>query len=231
MPVPVFSEPVRVGVLSDTHDLIRPEVFQALRGCALILHAGDVTRREILDRLMAVAPVRAVRGNCDRDWADPLPETLDLDLYGFRVFMAHRKKHLPKDLSPYDLVITGHTHEYRSEEIISPGGRRVLFLDPGSCGPARFSLPCTLAVLTVTAGGLSVTRIDLPRKRDDPSVSGTGDIRRAVDIVMRETEKGIPPERIAEKHGLDPALSERIARLYVTHPGVTADGILQKMGL
>ena len=219
-----------MGVLSDTHDLLRPETLRALEGCSLILHAGDVTRPEILDRLRAVAPVRAVRGNCDRDWTDPLPETLEFDLYGYRVFMTHRKKHLPKDLGSYDLVVTGHTHEYRSEEIISPGGRRTLLLDPGSCGPARFSLPCTLAVLTVTSGGLSVTRIDLPRKRSE-SALGTGDIRRAVDIVMRETAKGIPPDRIAEKHGLDPALSERIARLYVTHPGVTADGILQKMGL
>ncbi len=217
--------------MSDTHDLLRPEALRALEGCSLILHAGDVTRREILDRLRAVAPVRAVRGNCDRDWPEPLPESLDLDLYGFRVFMTHRKKHLPEDLGPYDLVVTGHTHEYSLEEIISsPGGRRTLLLDPGSCGPARFTLPCTLAVLTVTAGGLSAARIDLPRKRSE-SPSGAGDIRRAVDIVMRETAKGIPPERIAEKHGLDPTLSERIARLYVTHPGVTADGILQKMGL
>ena len=226
------AEGIRIGVISDTHDLLRPEVLEALRGCGMILHAGDVTRREILSRLEAAAPVRAVRGNCDRDWEDPLPKCLDFDLYGCRVCMAHKKKRLPDDLEPYDLVITGHTHEYRLEETVSKRmGKRTLHLNPGSCGPARAGQPVTLAILTLTDEGIKVSRIDIPDGSGGKKGTDPGDIRRTVDIVIRETKKGRPVMTIAADHNLDPDLTERIARLYVTHPGVTSDGIMTKLGL
>ena len=226
------AEGIRVGVISDTHDLLQPEVLEVLRKCKMILHAGYVTRRESLSLLEAIAPVRAVRGNCDRDWDDPLPKCLDFDLYGYRVCMAHKKKRLPDDLEPYDLVITGHTHEYKCEESVSKHtGRRTLYLNPGSCGPARAGQPVTLAILTLTDAGITAARLDIPDGPDGNRGTDPGDIRRAVDIVIRETKKGRKVEIIAADHNLDPELTEKIARLYVTHPGVTADGIMNKLGL
>ena len=183
------AEGIRVGVISDTHDLLRPEVLEALRGCGMILHAGDVTRREILSRLEVVAPVRAVRGNCDRDWDDPLPKCLDFDLHGHRVCMAHKKKRLPDDLEPYDLVITGHTHDYKYKETVSKRtGRGTLYLNPGSCGPTRAGQPVTLAILTLSGVEITVTRLFIPDGRGGKTGTDPGDIRRAVDIVIRETK-------------------------------------------
>ena len=86
---------MKVGILSDTHGLLRPEVLSALEGCEVILHGGDINRQSILDRLGQIAPVHAVRGNNDREWAEHLPVSLELSLAGARVIMTHKKKDLP----------------------------------------------------------------------------------------------------------------------------------------
>ena len=88
---------IKVGILSDTHDLLRPEVVQRLRGCSCILHGGDVSSQRILDQLEQLAPVKVVRGNNDREWAERLPLTLDFELEGLRISMAHKKKDLPRE--------------------------------------------------------------------------------------------------------------------------------------
>ncbi|MBR3494655.1 MAG: metallophosphoesterase family protein [Clostridia bacterium] len=221
-----------LGILSDTHDLLRPEVLSALRGCDAILHGGDVSHRPVLDQLEALAPVKAVRGNNDRDWAEELPLTLDFELGGLRICMAHKKKDLPARLSDYDLAVCGHTHQYAANWIEAPGGRRTLVLNPGSCGPRRFLQPITLARLTVQPVGFTVERIDLPHSAAEavPHTAGA-DLRQQIELVVRETQRGQSVDAIARRHGLDRALVEQIARLYVTHPGVTTDGIMTKMGL
>ena len=101
---------MKIGVLSDTHGLLRPEVISALAGCEAILHGGDINRQEILDELETIAPVYVVRGNNDREWAEHIPLFLDFELAGLRVYMAHRRKDLPADLSAWDLVVCGHSH-------------------------------------------------------------------------------------------------------------------------
>lgn len=223
---------MKVGILSDTHNLLRPEVIRSLQGCGCILHAGDISSREILDRLEGIAPVKAVRGNNDRDWAESLPPFLDFELGGLRICMAHKKKDLPGDLSPYDLAICGHTHQYASAWLEPAGKRRTLVLNPGSCGPRRLVQPITMALLEIGPDGWAVKQVSIahPSGPKAPKESG-GDLRGQVEAVMRDTEKGLPPAVIAEKRGLDPGLAELIARLYVTHPGVTAEGIMEKMGL
>ena len=149
-----------IGIISDTHNLLRPEVLARLSACDLILHGGDISRPQVLAELRKLAPVQAVRGNNDHNWPDDLPYTLDIDVYGLRVFMTHKKSDLPADLSPYDLVIYGHSHKYE----LKKQGDTVL-LNPGSCGPRRFTQPITMAVMGVREdGGFDLERIDIPHE-------------------------------------------------------------------
>lgn len=223
---------MKIPILSDTHDLLRPEALALLPGSQCILHGGDISSPGILNRLAQFAPVKAVRGNNDKEWAEGLPPFLDFELGGLRVFMTHKKKDLPKDLSLYDLMVFGHSHQYSEIWADHPGGRRTLMLNPGSCGPRRFHQPITLAMLTIEESGWQVKRIEIPHapKEAAPKID-PGNIKKQIEIVMKETQKGNGVSFIAEKYGLDKALVEQIARLYVTHPGVTADGIMTKMGL
>ncbi|MBQ6960980.1 MAG: metallophosphoesterase family protein [Clostridia bacterium] len=218
---------MKIGILSDTHDLLRPEVITALQGCESILHAGDISSPGILDRLSQIAPVKAVRGNNEKGGTESLPLFLDFELAGLRVFMTHKKKDLPKDCSAYGLMICGHSHQYAEA-----WAGHTLLLNPGSCGPRRFHQPITLAILETDGQDLCVTRVDIPHtpKETAPKIE-SGNIKAQIELVMKETQKGRGPKEIAQRSGLDPALTEQIARLYVTHPGVTADGIMTKMGL
>ncbi|MOA12635.1 phosphodiesterase [compost metagenome] len=138
---------MKVGVISDTHGLLRPEAIAALQGCDRILHAGDIGSEAILDQLAAIAPVDAVRGNNDLDasWARELPDCLHLKFNGWTVLLVHDIADVAADLdSRIKLVITGHSHK----PCIDWRGER-LFLNPGSAGRRRFKLPVTLALLEV----------------------------------------------------------------------------------
>lgn len=217
---------MKIGVLSDTHGLLRPEALEALAGCEAILHGGDINRQDILDELSKLAPVRVVRGNNDREWAEEIPLLLDFELAGLRVCMAHKKKDLSADLSAYDLAVCGHTHRYEASRV-----GRTLILNPGSCGPRRFNQAITLAILEVDGGEIEVRRVDLPHAGKDMAAPKPVDLKAQIETVMRETQKGRGPAEIADRHGWDAELVAQIARLYVTHPGVTADGIMGKMGI
>ena len=149
----------RIGVISDTHGLLRPEALRALAGADLIVHAGDVGSPEVLESLRAVAPVVAVRGNNDRGpWAGALAETEVVERGGRTLYVLHDLKTL--DLDPraagFDAVIAGHSHQPRIE-------RRdgVLYLNPGSAGPRRFRLPIALAWLEVGATRLDAEIVQL----------------------------------------------------------------------
>ena len=223
---------MKIGILSDTHDLLRPEVIEALQGCDYILHGGDISSQKILDQLEQIAPVKVVRGNNDKDWAEHLPLYLDFELGGLRFYMTHKKKDLPKDLTPYDLVIYGHSHQYASVWQDYVGKRRTLLFNPGSCGPRRFIQPITMAILIINPDGWQIKQINIAhRAKEKAPKIDSGDIHRQIEVVARDTQKGLSVETIAQKHGLDPDLVEQIVRLYVTHPGVTVDGIMTKMGL
>lgn len=139
--------PLHIGVISDTHGLLRPEALEALKGSAHIIHAGDVGDPSILDRLAEIAPVTAVRGNVDTAaWAERLPPADAIELGGRLFYVLHQREHL--DLEPraggIAAVIFGHSH---TPSIQLRNG--VLYLNPGSAGPRRFSLPVTVARLTV----------------------------------------------------------------------------------
>ena len=137
---------MRVGVLSDTHNLLRPQVLERLAGCDRLLHAGDVGGPEILEQLRRIAPVEAVRGNTDTGaMAAALPETLAGDLDGVPFRMVHRREDVDRTWSSVArLIVFGHSHRPELEWRGS-----CLWLNPGSVGPRRFHLPLTLAILTV----------------------------------------------------------------------------------
>ena len=151
---------MKIGILSDTHGLLRPEVLAVLQGCDVILHGGDINRQSVLDALSEISPVKVVRGNNDKEWAEHIPFSLDFTLGEIRVFMTHKKKDLPDDLSPYDLVIVGHTHKYA----LSEAGDTVL-LNPGSCGPRRFDQAITLAIADYDGYTISISRVDIPHHK------------------------------------------------------------------
>ena len=150
---------MRLGIISDTHGLLRPEAVQALRGVSLILHAGDVGDPEILTQLKTVAPVFAVRGNVDtQTWARGLPLSAVVEAGGANFYMLHNLQHL--DLKPevagFQAVISGHTHAPEQNE-----RNGVLYLNPGSAGPRRFSLPVSVGLITVSGGTVQARIVEL----------------------------------------------------------------------
>lgn len=138
---------MRVGVISDTHGLMRPEALDALAGSQWIIHAGDIGSPHVLEALEAIAPVYAIRGNVDREpWARQLPETRRVEVGGRQFWVLHDRHQLDFDPAAegYHAVISGHSHRPSIER---KGG--VLYLNPGSAGPRRFRLPVSVARLEI----------------------------------------------------------------------------------
>jgi putative phosphoesterase len=153
----------RIGIISDTHGLLRPEAVAFLRGSDYIVHAGDIGDAAVLSELSAVAPVTAVRGNNDNgQWAETIAETEVLKVGAVSVYVLHDLAHL--DLNPaaagYQVVVSGHSHKPSME-------RRgdVLYLNPGSAGPRRFKLPIAVAELKVTGGAVEGRLVELAISR------------------------------------------------------------------
>ena len=159
LPYPLSMPEPLIGVISDTHGLLRPEAVKALKGVELIIHAGDIGASKVLAGLERLAPVYAVRGNIDRgDWARNLPLTRVVEVGGVLLYVLHELFTL--DLDPaavgFAAVIYGHSH---SPHLERKDG--VLYLNPGSAGPRRFTLPVTVALLRVQNNGLISEFIEL----------------------------------------------------------------------
>jgi putative phosphoesterase len=172
---------LEVGVLSDTHGLVRPEAIEALAGAEVILHAGDVGAREVLDALSALAPVFAVRGNVDGGWARLLPERRLLDLGGASVLLLHDRALVGPD--PFEgegpkarrarraVAVAGRPHAAGDRVIVFGHSHRplaetrdgVLWFNPGSCGPRRFELPVSIGRLSIDDGRVRHRLVTLER--------------------------------------------------------------------
>ena len=150
---------MKLAILSDTHNLLRPQVLQQLQGVDAILHGGDCSRQSVLDTLKEYAPLYVVRGNNDKEWAEGLPHDLTVTLGGKTFYMVHKKAEIPKELPDVDVVIYGHSHKYSQEE---KGG--ILYLNPGSCGPRRFNQEITMAIMTIDGEQISVEKVLIPHE-------------------------------------------------------------------
>jgi putative phosphoesterase len=152
---------ITIGVISDTHRLLRPQAVESLRGSDRILHAGDVGTPEILEALAQIAPVTAIRGNVDTGaWARSLPTSESIEAGRISLYMLHDLGQL--DLKPeaagFRVVVYGHSHQPKMEE-----KNGVLYFNPGSAGPRRFDLPVSVGRLTIAAGKVRAELIELER--------------------------------------------------------------------
>jgi putative phosphoesterase len=149
----------RIGLISDTHGLLRPEALQFLRGSDFIIHAGDIGDAAVLEELSALAPVTAVRGNNDRGtWAEAVAETEVLQVGDVSIYVLHNLAEL--DLDPvaagFHVVVSGHSHQPSVKERAG-----VLYVNPGSSGPRRFKLPVALAELRVSGASVNANLVEL----------------------------------------------------------------------
>jgi putative phosphoesterase len=157
--VPPRRSRLKIGLISDTHGLLRPEALRALRGSRHIIHAGDIGDAAILEALRAIAPLTAVRGNNDRErWARTIPETAQIEPEGTRIYVIHNIAELAIDpvAAGVQAVVSGHSHRPHIER--KDG---VLYINPGSAGPRRFSLPVSVGTLNVRPGSIKARLITL----------------------------------------------------------------------
>lgn len=290
----------RIAVISDTHNLLRPEVAEVIKTCEVVLHGGDISGPQTLEMICGACGGKAsgssvsggngeasggsqasgssvsggsgascqvggtgnfyvVRGNNDRDWAADIPYTLEVTIFGRRFFMTHKKKDIPANVDA-DVVIYGHSHRYAQE--YKDG---TLFLNPGSCGPRRFNQAITMAVLTIPdpvegdsvdsehfspeggnlpsegksgdrpgCYGITVEKIEIPHSPLKTFAAVTAKEQVSADLIRKigsDLAKNRTVAEIAVRRGVSRELTEQIVRLYVTHPGVTAEQIMSKMGL
>ncbi|WP_028238383.1 metallophosphoesterase family protein [Stutzerimonas azotifigens] len=151
---------LKIGVIADTHGLLRPEAVEALRGCDRLIHAGDIGKPEILAALAELAPLDVIRGNNDEglSWVTHLPDELDLEMGGVRIHLLHDLKQLPFDAKArgFDVVVAGHSHKPAAVERDG-----VLYFNPGSAGPRRFKLPISLGYLLIDDGRVAAELVTL----------------------------------------------------------------------
>lgn len=219
----------RIGVISDTHGMLRPQARKVLATVELILHGGDIVSPDLLEKLEKLgqtAKVIAVRGNGDRDWVEPLPEEVLLDLYGKKIYMIHNRKYLSSRAEAADIILYGHSHKYEETEI---DGK--LWLNPGSCGPRRFGRPLTMAVLEINpeTGEVRVEKIDLDEVGEDVPAPAPVDLRKTVEAVIRDLKKGKSVDAIVKSRRIERGLTEQICQIYFTHPGIDVQGVMDRM--
>ena len=216
---------MRIGILSDTHGLLRDEVMKALEGVDHIIHAGDIDSKEVIDSLESIAPVTVVRGNADKDWAEHIPVTVSIDLSGKRFYVIHNKAKTDSDLSGYDVIVYGHSHKY---SCLEKSGQ--IWFNPGCCGKRKPGQEISLAIAEITGEDIIFEKVVI-----DNSGSGiaSSSLPKNIDSIIRKamklTDKGKGAEDIARSCNISPALADDICRMYLTHPGIDVAGILQRI--
>lgn len=148
---------MKIGVISDTHNLLREEVIENLKECNMIIHAGDICDKEILTRLNKIAKTIAVKGNNDSgEFGKSLPRFEVVKILDKLAYIVHDIKDLPDNLEGIDIVIYGHSHKYVNDK-----RNGVLYLNPGSCGKRRFSLPLSMIIMDIDEENMIIKRIDI----------------------------------------------------------------------
>ena len=152
-----MKETYRVGIISDTHGLLREEVINQLKTCDYIIHAGDIDKEEVLDELKNIAPLFVVRGNNDKgEWADSLSRELYFNIGDIKFYMIHNIKDIPNNLKNVDVIVFGHSHKYFYEVVDN-----IAYLNPGSCGKKRFNLPINFVIMTIKNKDYNIENINI----------------------------------------------------------------------
>lgn len=225
---------MKIAIISDTHSLLRPEVEKVIRDCDVILHAGDIASAEIYDRIRGITRAYFVRGNADKEWAEGIPSELYTELAGYRFYMVHNIKHARKDLSGVDFVVYGHSHKYENRQDGS-----ITYLNPGSCGPRRFTQPVTMMIMIidetgagsgVRSGVYRVEKVDLsPILKRGLKYPPQKEMDKLIRSIIKDMNRNMTVERISERNRVEKDLVEEILQIHTTHPGIGVDGILDRM--
>ncbi len=226
MKIEESSVPIRVGIISDTHGVLREDVKEVLRTCSHIIHAGDMDRSFIVSELTPIGKLYAVRGNCDGEWASSYLDTYPFSIGGVKFFLIHNRKKVPYPRPKVDVIVFGHSHKYFYEE--KDG---ILWLNPGSCGRRRFYGDLTMAVMTIQNGSYEVEKITLDSEEENSrKLSKENQLSIAmIQKILVSMQKGKQINQIAEELSLRAEVVENVCRIAVTHPGVSAEGIYNKM--
>jgi hypothetical protein len=212
-----------IGILSDTHGLLRQEVIDGFKGVDHIIHAGDIDNKAVIDRLKEIAPVTVVRGNADKEWAEYLPETATLELLGNKIYVIHNKGKIREDLAGISIIIYGHSHKY---SLVEKDGQ--IWFNPGCCGKRKPGQEVSFALLEISGPG----EFDFRKRVTDNASQDSKlpkDIDKIISKAMDMTDKGKTHKEIAKKLKISEELAESICRMYLTHPGVDVTGILQRI--
>ena len=217
---------IKIAIISDTHSLLRPEVEEAISDCDYILHGGDIASKELYDKVNAIAPSYFVRGNADKDWAADIPTEVEFEISGFHFYMVHNIKHVRKDLSGIDFVIYGHSHKYENIQADD-----ITYLNPGSCGPRRFTQPVTMMLMTINEeGNVSIEKLDLsPILKRGAKYPPAKEMDKLIKDIIKDMNSNRTVDQISERNHIEKELVEQILQIYTTHPGIDIDGILNRM--
>ena len=217
-----------IGILSDTHGLLRQEVIDGLKGVDMIIHAGDIDNQSVIDQLNALSPsLTIVRGNADKEWAAHLPETATLEILRNKIFVIHNKGKISSDVGDADIIIFGHSHKY---SLVDKSGQ--LWFNQGCCGKRKPDQEVSFAILEIRGMGDYEFRksvVGNNQKKADQESNLPKDIDKIISKAMKLTDKGMSHVDIAKKLKISEELSESICRMYLTHPGVDVAGILQRI--
>ncbi len=215
---------MKIAVISDTHNLIRPDVAERIKSCDAVIHAGDFccekAFNELKDSIKPGVDLFAVRGNNDK-WSTELPEHISFELWGKRFYVTHKRSDLPKDVEA-DIIVCGHSHRFFEE--VSAGK---LYLNPGSCGRRRFNLPITMAVLHIDNTKCRVEKIEF----EDNNIVNIPmkNLPRTVKSIMERLDRGYSIDEICSKLRLKKDFVTEIARIKVTHSTADEYAIVDKI--
>jgi putative phosphoesterase len=213
-----------IGILSDTHGLLRQEVIDRLNGVDMIIHAGDIDDQSVVDQLKNLSSsLTVVRGNADKEWAEQIPQEAWLEILGNKLFVIHNKGKISCDVGIADIIIYGHTHKYSLAE---KDGQ--IWFNPGCCGKRKKDQEVSFAILEIR-GKREFDFRKIVIDNGEPSDKLPKDIDRIISKAMKLTDKGKSHTEIAEILKIPEKLSENICRMYLTHPGIDVVGILKRI--
>lgn len=224
---------IKIAILSDTHSLLRPEVEEVLKDVNYILHAGDIASAEIYKKIQEYAESYFVRGNADKEWASKIPQDDEVEIGGFRFYMVHNIRHAKKDLEKVDFLVYGHSHKYENRTVrIEDTGTQLVYLNPGSCGPRRFTQPVTMMVMTIDEGKgtFQIEKKDFsPVLKKGSKIPSAKEMDKLIKNIIKDMNANRTVEQIAERNRVETDFVKEILQIYTTHPGIDIDGILNRM--